>query len=280
MALAAILPYDHPYAGGYPGLGSQRLPTDGDCLTYLAAVAAADGAGVETGVAVAVDEFFRATKAAGVFSALKASCILCGARTITGALVPLAGSAPSAEGGWAAGDYSRTTGLQGDGNALYLDSNYLDNADDDDDNHRAVYHSAGGDTGGLIGVRTDDGVTPFNGTHIFQNLTSAIARNRSTILASHSVNDGTVSTFSGMSRSGSSGYVFRSQGTSDVITQNSDVSARGINVRVFGRNHDLVQNLFDGSISFYSIGTDIGSAGLAALDTAVDNLLTAIGEAL
>ena len=58
MALAAKIPYDHPFAGGYPGLSSQPLPTDADALDYLARVKAADGAGVETGVAVAVDAFF------------------------------------------------------------------------------------------------------------------------------------------------------------------------------------------------------------------------------
>lgn len=34
MSLASKLPYDHPYAGGYPGIGSQPLPSDGDALTY------------------------------------------------------------------------------------------------------------------------------------------------------------------------------------------------------------------------------------------------------
>ena len=93
MSLAAKLPYDHAYAGGYPGIGSQPLPTDADALDYLARVKAADGAGVETAVAVTVDAFFRDAKDSGVFSALKACCILAGARTITGALVPLAGPA-------------------------------------------------------------------------------------------------------------------------------------------------------------------------------------------
>jgi hypothetical protein len=72
------------------------LPSDPDALTYLAAVAAADGAPVEVGVAVAVDDFIRGCKAdpSGTpgrsnWDAIKASCILCGARTLAGALVPL-----------------------------------------------------------------------------------------------------------------------------------------------------------------------------------------------
>jgi len=250
---------------------------DPDAATYLAAVEAADGEPLEPAVRAAVNTFFKALKADGLFDAIKASCILCGARTITGALVPLAGPAPSAEGGWASGDYSRTTGLSGDGNALYLDSNYLDNADGEDDNHRAAYHSTITLPGGVIGVRQDDGITPPSGTHIYQQQSNMLGRNRSVSFSTHSTNNNTASTFSGISRQSSSEYTFRSYGTSDVVSQNSDVSARAINVRVFGRGHDLVQNLFDGSIAFYSIGA---SVDLEALDTAVSNLVTAIGNAL
>lgn len=94
MSLAAKLPYDHPYAGGYPGIGSQPLPTDADAIDYLSRMATADGAGVETGVAAAVDAFFRDAKDLGVFSAIRASCLLAGARTLAGALVPIKNEGP------------------------------------------------------------------------------------------------------------------------------------------------------------------------------------------
>jgi hypothetical protein len=58
MSLAAKLPYDHAFAGGFSGIGSQPLPADADALDYLSRVKAADGAGVEVGVAAAVDAFF------------------------------------------------------------------------------------------------------------------------------------------------------------------------------------------------------------------------------
>jgi hypothetical protein len=94
MSLAAKLPYDHPYAGGYPGIGSQPLPTDADALDYLARVKAADGAGVEVGVATAVSAFVADSKALGVWDSIRASCILAGARTLAGALVPLKNEGP------------------------------------------------------------------------------------------------------------------------------------------------------------------------------------------
>jgi len=114
MSLAANLPYDHPYAGGYPGIGSQPLPTDADAIDYLSRMAAADGAGVETGVAVAVDAFFRDAKELGVFSSIRASCLLAGARTLAGALVPLKNEGPEL---WDMGNVPTPTILDGDGSA-------------------------------------------------------------------------------------------------------------------------------------------------------------------
>jgi hypothetical protein len=108
-----------------PRLLVPRATFDADAAAYLRAVEAADGQALETPVKRAVDDFFRGTKADGTFSALKAACILCGARTLAGALVPLAGTAPTnVADGFVAGDYTRggaTPGLQGDGTS-YLDS--------------------------------------------------------------------------------------------------------------------------------------------------------------
>jgi len=265
MSLAAKLPYDHPYAGGFRGIGSQSLPTDSDCLAYLAAVAAADGAGVEVGVATAVDTFFAAAKASGVFDAIKASCILCGARTITGALVPLAGAAPTSNG-FVSGDYSRTAGLTGDGTS-YLDSNRASDADGTNDVHLATYvtsaasgntYTAGANNGGakhtLVGVgywcRTTTGPgggPPGVGLHA-------------------------------VSRSSSASYLYVDESgspqTSAILSSAPTVSN---STYVFGYNNfGSASGLTDAAIAFYSIGSDIGSAGLAALDTAVSNLISAM----
>jgi len=277
MSLASRLPYDHAFAGGYPGIGSQPLPTDADAIDYLSRMATADGAGVEVGVATAVDAFFKDAKELGVFSALKACCILAGARTITGALVPLAGTAPTAQGGWAAGDYSRTAGMTGDGNALYLDSNYSNAEDDVDDQHMSVYISESASVGGgYIGVAegsstgaTHFGISGVGGTFFIRNKTSS----------ADTTGDADSTGFAGMSRASSSGYVFRSGGVTDEITQASQSSFIA-DIGVFARQPHTTSQMTDATFAFYSVGTDIGSAGLVDLDTAVTNLITAIGEAL
>jgi hypothetical protein len=92
---------------------------DPDAAVYIAAVEAADEAespgvgALETATKVAIHSFVKGCKADGIWPAIKASCILAGARTLTGALVPLAGAAPDNLGPFVSGDYNRETGLIG-----------------------------------------------------------------------------------------------------------------------------------------------------------------------
>jgi hypothetical protein len=118
-----------------PRLLVPRATFDADAAAYLRAVEAADGQALETPVKRAVDDFFRGCKADGIWDAIKASCILCGARTLAGALVPL---------GWYGtdqhfvdADYNRETGLVGNGSSKYLDSGRENDADPQDDNRHS-----------------------------------------------------------------------------------------------------------------------------------------------
>jgi hypothetical protein len=93
-----------------------RLPDEPEALTYIAAVEAADGQALEPAVKLAINAFIKGCKNDGIWPAIKASCILAGARTLTGALVPLVGTAPTnVDGLFVSGDYNRKTGLVGTG---------------------------------------------------------------------------------------------------------------------------------------------------------------------
>ena len=80
--------------------------TDPDALAYLAEVERIDGQALESGTRNAVIAFVTGCKADGIWTAIKASCILSGARTLSGALMPLAGTAPS-NFNFVSGDYNR-----------------------------------------------------------------------------------------------------------------------------------------------------------------------------
>jgi hypothetical protein len=55
---------------------------DRDALAYIRNVEAADGGYLELGVKKAIDTFVRGCKYDGIWDSIKASCILCGARTL------------------------------------------------------------------------------------------------------------------------------------------------------------------------------------------------------
>jgi hypothetical protein len=111
---------------------------DPDAADYFARIVSA-GSSISVDNRAAVDAFVRGCKADGIWSAIKASCLLAGPDDLTGALVPLVGAAPTNNGPFVSGDYDRTTGLIGDASTKYLDANRAGNADPQSNQHAAVY---------------------------------------------------------------------------------------------------------------------------------------------
>ena len=274
MSLAAKLPWTHRYAKGFPGIGSQTMPTDADAVDYLTRMAAADGAGVEVSVAVAVDEFFANAKELGVFSALKACCILAGARTLEGAVVPVVGTAPTGVN-FASGDYSRTAGLKGDGTS-YLDSGRANDADPQNDNHVAAYVTAGYvaiNNGALIGAQNAASAYTMTGT---------VSYNRGSI-GNSAIQITSAGLYASSRKTQASFLYIRPPDDAQSLVSNSAIaSGFSNNVFVYGYSNSSgsLVSPTDATVAFYSAGTGMDSDGLAALDTAVSNLITAIGEAL
>ncbi len=111
---------------------------DADAEDYIQRVEAADAATLERPVRVAISTLVTGLKSDGVWQRLGAACILAGARTLAGILVPLVGPAPS-PANFVQADYSRRTGLLGNGSTKTLNSNRAQNADPQDDVHMCVY---------------------------------------------------------------------------------------------------------------------------------------------
>ncbi len=234
---------------------------DGDAAAYIAAVESADGQSLEEGVKSAINSFVLGCKADGIWAAIKASCILAGARTLTGALVPLVGTAPTNVGGlFVSGDYDRETGLVGDGSTKYLDSNRNHNADPQDNAHVTVYASTVG-----TGLFYGGAVGSASGT---SSLSTTAVRCRSS-----SINTITVATgLLGTSRSASANFVFRSGQTSETLSRTSETP---VNQNVFIHQNGAAYGTH--RLAFYSIGE---SLDLALLDTRVTALIDAIAAAI
>jgi hypothetical protein len=248
---------------------------DPDAAVYLNAVAVADGEQLEPAVRKAINDFVKGCKADGIWDAIKASCILAGARTLTGALVPLVGPTPSPSN-FTGGDYDRKTGLKGggSGSGKIIDTNRANDADPQDSNHNAVWVHAADDTG-TASSYLDSGGTVSGSNNLGRSSTAANIFLRSrTSTVSNNLAFGDATGLVGINRSGSADYVLRASSTNTTITQASQAPT-STNIQAFGR--DGTTFLTNARLAFYSIGE---SLDLALLETRVSALITAIGAAI
>jgi len=236
---------------------------DPDAAAYIEAVEAADGQSLENGVVLAINDFVLACKADGNWDAIKASCILCGARTLAGALVPLKGTAPT-NYNFTSGDYSRTSGLTATDGDERLNANRQSNADPQDDQHMSVYMPVLPEASASVIVdlsaSSNTRIQNFSGEYYF--------RCRSSATSTLSLATG----FVGVSRSSSASYQTRADGSTSTVSQASS-TPEAVDTFVFNRAIDS----YTSTLSFYSIGE---SVDLAALDTAVSTLVSEIGAAV
>lgn len=248
--------------------GTQKL--DPDAAIYIDRVEAADGQSLEEGVKLAYSTFVSGCKTDGIWDAIKASCVLAGARTLSGALVPLVGTAPT-NYNFVTGDYNRETGLVGDGSTKYLDSNRNNNADPQDSYHLSVFITeAQSDTIGMALI----GAGGINqGASSISNSSSNISarnRNGSNVVQGAAL---PVTGFVGTNRDNEFTYTMRSLGQIDTQSTASETPANQ-NIGVFTR--DLTASS-DGRLAFYSIGE---SLDLALLDSRVSTLMSDLAAAI
>ena len=204
-----------------------------------------------------------------------ACCLMAGARTLAGALVPMVGETPTNVGPFVSGDYDRTTGLVGDGIGKYLNSNRASNADPQDSKHVSVFVS---DLrvriyNPLVGTSRQD---PGH-TLLAYGFDSQPTRLRSSVNSRYAdiVAILTFPSFIGTSRSGSTSWTLRSANSNSVptlpgpTTSNTPVSD---NIRIFNG----LAGPCDARLSYYSIGPAVD---LAAMDTAITTCMNALAAA-
>ena len=250
-----------PRATGY-------VAPDDDARAYLAAVQAADGSNLETAVSRAINDFIVGCKSDGIWSAMKASCILMGAKTLSGALTPLVGAAPTNNSFSPSTAYNRKTGLIGDGSTTWLNSNRNNNADPQNSKHLAVYRSAAASSdAGLIG---SNGTTTGH-SHLYTGFGSFIFRNNAASPSTLLLSTNTGAVFIGCSRSSSTGFDYRVGASGFTATVTSETPANS-NIRVFETGSRT-----NARLSFYSIGEALD---LSLLRSRVDTLVAAIAAGI
>ena len=271
-----------------PRASNANVASDTDARAYIEAVRLADGQYMEPAVQLAVNAFVVGCKADGIWSAIKASCLLMGARTLSGALTPLVGAAPT-NNFFVSSDYNRRTGLIGNGTTKYLNTNLTGYAGLLESNHQSVYVTAlktnSAVTGYYIGHGTaddggDGGQFSWHLGHGSGTPGNIASRNKhSGSFLSNVVNAGGSTGFIGQARSGSGvgGVSVRAAGANtafDTVAQANDTRP----LLVFARGYQGAPSLpSDARLSFYSAGDNLN---LALLDSRVSTLYTAIGAAI
>jgi hypothetical protein len=256
------------------GTQKYHAAVDPDARAYIQAVEAADSQYLETAVASAIDTFVIGCKADGIWSAIKASCILAGARTLNGALVPLVGAAPTnVDGLFVSDDYDRKTGLVGDGSTKYLNSNRNNNADPQDSKHVSVYATSLATNQPTVAVTYIGQPTIGSGashlSRVANNTFIASRLNSSTFFNSTILNQATG--LISLNRSESASYTSRSGGLIQTVNVSSATPS----------SQDLLVfngiNIANARLAFYSIGE---SLDLALLDARVTALVNAFDAAI
>jgi hypothetical protein len=251
---------------------------DADARDYLTRVHAAEGQTLEPETCLAIEAFVTGCKADGIWTAIKASCILAGARTVAGALVPLVGTAPTNVGGlFVSGDYNRKTGLVGNGSSKYLDTNTAHNAAPQNNVHLSVYSQNN--------TVLNDGSSPLNfyAGAVSGSATSmgGGAGNSNTWIA-HDINSSvplfnnqSSIGFYGVRRNNASTYDYRIGSLTTTVSRSASGTAPGTGtVSIFARSGSFATLA---RLAFYSFGE---SLNLALLDTRVTDLINAFAAAI
>jgi hypothetical protein len=216
-------------------------------------------------------------KSDGIWAAINASCILAGARTLFGALVPLKGTAPT--------NFNfviwRLQPHDGAGGRLEarsrLNSNRNNNADPQNSNHNAVYITVATSVSAQALIGASD---PFNevGSNVLRIFNTSDLRHqnrRGSNVTTTVSSPGPPVGLAGHSRAESETYTVRGEGVNYPISSVSQAT-NNRNVAVFARAATGA-NYSSCRLAFYSIGEAID---LALLDARVTNLINAYAAAI
>jgi hypothetical protein len=199
---------------------------------------------------------------------------MAGARTLSGALVPLAGNAPT-NNNFVSGDYSRKLGLLGDGSSKYLNTQYNSATFfQQNNNHISVYVTSAPSSsatikafiGNALSIASRMILTKGTVNELGVKLSSA-----TTSIASEGITNG----FKGGARNGSSTAIGRtSQSNTSIATTSSQITGTQL-MAVFAAGSATA--FLDARMSFYSMGTYLD---LSLLDTRITTLMTTLASVL
>jgi hypothetical protein len=254
----------------------RRSPYDPDATIYIDNVEAADGQPLEDATKNAINAFVVGCKSDGIWDAIKSSCILAGARTLNGALIPLKGTAPT-NFNFISSDYNRATGLQGNASNKYLNSNRACDADPADSIHRAFYITSTSINSSSFIYGALDACSPTDGEGLLFGTDQWFAWFRSlgaALLAAFSANG-----FIGLSSDNNSTFIYRNN-SNQATSSRGVLSPKNNNMIIYAANYrNSCPSSFSGinysnvRLTFYSLGENLN---LSLLNARINTLMSTI----
>jgi hypothetical protein len=248
---------------------------DPDARDYILRVEAADGDRLESSVRSAINDFVLGCKADGIWTSIKASCIMAGARTVAGAITPLAGNAPISYN-FVSGDYSRQLGLLGDGSSKFLNTQYNSATFfQQNNNHISVYVTSAPSSSTTAKTFIGNIANPAPRMILTKGLANEFGVKLSSSATTSIASDGITNGFKGGARNGSNTAIGRtSQSNTSIATTASQITGTQP-MGVFATGSGTI--FLDARMSFYSMGTYLD---LSLLDTRVTTLMNTLASVL
>lgn len=251
---------------------------DLDASRYITNIEIADGQVLERSTKKAINRFIVGCKIDNIWNSIHSSCILAGARTLNGALTPLKGPNLS-NNAFISSDYSRSTGLKGNGTTKYLNTNYYFSSDQSEDIHAGVVFTERSSLiqSSALGVRNTFGSSTL--AMIFTSSTSnltfgltssvigigfgtAILENKLIGLKRDPSNSFPISYF------GSNGAI---DGSFSSFPSSVDTSNSVLVFATRSNSTGAITTFYNGRIFFYSVGRNID---LQKLNNRLNDLIT------
>jgi len=220
---------------GQSGVGGFTF-TDSDAAAYAAAIAVADGQQLENGVKAAINALFAGLKTDGEWTSFSVLRCYAGPRTLAGCAVPLKGVAPTLVN-FVSADINRKTGLIGNGTTKYVNHNYNNSANAQDNQQMWSYLTAAitnnGATQAIIGAgQNQSGISHIGRVNAGSTYFS---RSQNTIVGTD-IAIGSGVGLVGISRNNGASYQVHANGITQTNT-NVSQSPFSANVFSFGRNN-------------------------------------------
>jgi len=235
---------------------------DGASLDYILRLESYEGQKLESGVRVEINKLISGLKTDNIWDKITDACLLAGPRTHSGIFIPLKnGGKTGVNYNFTNSDYSRVSGLLGDGSSKYIDTSHNLNQEPAGNQHMAVYITRTGTSANQYYIGA--GVQSITGSSaIYASGSNTLFQKSRASGISDYGNFAPTTGLMATSRFNTGVWVARNTNVSETAFVYIDNGSQSSNVYVFANNPTgngaaLPEGCSNARIAIYSVGTNI-----------------------